>query len=236
MNKNTTLIGVIVAAVLIAGAVVYTNYTKCLESKQVLTNTISSQEAGEKLVEFVNKNLLKGQATASLIESLEDGDFYKIKFKVQEQEVEWRITKDGRFVFPDTIDLAEVKEPAEEIEKTEGNFSVSSDEVCKEGDKPIVYFFGSTGCPHCAWEHPIIEEAAAKFGDKISFHNNMDSKADEEVFGKYNSTGGIPTLVLGCKYYRVGSGESLGEKEEVKVLTGLICELTDNQPGDVCEK
>lgn len=235
MNKNTTLIGIIIAAVLIAGAVVYTNYTKCLECKQVSTNTISSQEAGEKLVEFVNKNLLDGQITASLIESLEDGDFYKINFEVQGQKVEWRITKDGRFVFPDTIDLTEVKELAEEIGKTEGNFSVSSDEVCKEGDKPIVYFFGSAGCLHCVWEHPIIEEVAAKFGDKISFHNNVDLEADEEVFSKY-STGGIPTLVLGCKYYRVGSGESLGEEEEAKILTSLICELTNNQPGDVCEK
>lgn len=235
MNNKTILIGLIMAGLLVAGAIVYTNYTKCLESKQVSTNIISSQEAGGKLMEFVNKNLLREQATASLIESLEEGDFYKIKFEVQGEEVEWRITKDGRFVFPNTIDLAEVKEPAEEIEKAEGNFSVSSDEVCKEEDKPIVYFFGSKGCPHCVWEHPIIEEAAAKFGDKISFHNNIDSEADEEVFSKY-STGGIPTLVLGCKYYRVGSGESLGEEEEAKILTNLICELTNNQPGDVCEK
>ena len=226
IKENLFIISVVVAGVLIAGAVVYTNYAN---------NTISSQEAGEKLVEFVNKNLLRGEDTAFLIESLEDGDFYKIKFKVQEQEVEWRITKDGRFVFPNTIDLTEVEELAEEIGKAEGNFSVSSDEICKEGDKPIVYFFGSTKCPHCVWERPIIEEVAAKFGDKISFHNNMDSEADKEVFSKY-SAGSVPTLVLGCKYYRVGSGESLGKEEEAKALTNLICELTNNQPDDVCEK
>ncbi len=235
MNNKTILIGLIMAGLLVAGAVVYTNYNKCSESKQVLTNAISSQEAGEKLVEFVNKNLLNGQITASLIESLEDGDFYKINFEVQGQKVEWRITKDGRFVFPNTIDLSEVKELAEEIEKAEGNFSVSSDEICREENKPIVYFFGSESCPHCFWEHPIIEEVAGKFGGKISFHNNMDSEADMDVFQRY-STGGIPTLVLGCKYYRVGSGESLGEEEEAKILTSLICKLTDNQPGDLCEK
>ncbi len=56
-----------------------------------------------------------------------------------------------------------------------------------------------------------------------------------EVFQKY-STGGIPTLVLGCQYYRVGSGETAGEEQEIKDLTGLICKLTNNQPAEICQE
>jgi hypothetical protein len=41
-------------------------------------------------------------------------------------------------------------------------------------------------------------------------------------------------LVLGCKYYRVGSGTSMGEDQEAKVLTALICDLTGNKPVDIC--
>ena len=48
IKENLLIISIVVAGVLIAGAVVYTNYAN---------NTISSQEAGEKLVGFVNKNL-----------------------------------------------------------------------------------------------------------------------------------------------------------------------------------
>ncbi len=209
-----------------------------MEEQSAGGTVLSSDEAAEKLLSFVNKNILRGRQTASLMESSEEAGFYKVRFEVEGQEVEWRITRDGRFIFPQVIDLAEVVEPAEETDKEVGNFSVSSDEVCREDGKPIVYFFGSESCPHCRWEHPIMEEVAEKFGDKISFHNNMDTdgtNADKEVFGKY-STGGIPTIVLGCKYYRVGSGESLGKEEEAGVLTDLICKLTDNKPSELCQK
>jgi len=237
VRENSFIVALIFVGILITGAIVYVNYNQCLENKKTPTsNVISSQEAAEKLINFVNKNLLNGQITASLIESVEDGDFYNVKFKVQEEEVNWKITKNGRFIFPNTIDLSQVKEPAKETGKGAGNFSISSDEICKEENKPIVYFFGMKSCPHCNWEHPIIEEVVAKFGNNISFHNNMDSENDMEIFSRYSSSGGVPTLVLGCKYYRVGSGENLGKDEEKKVLTNLICELTNNQPVEVCQK
>jgi len=63
----------------------------------------------------------------------------------------------------------------------------------------------------------------------------MDSDEDMDVFSKY-STGGIPTLVFGCKYYRVGAGTQSGEEQETKDLTALICKLTGSQPADVCEQ
>ena len=117
---------------------------------------------------------------------------------------------------------------------TIGNFIVSGDEICTENGKPIIYLFGSTFCPHCTWEHPIIEDVTSKFGGHVSFHDNINNPtADKEIFSKY-SPGHIPTIVLGCKYYRVGSGESIGKDQEVKDLTALICNLTNNKPADIC--
>ncbi len=123
------------------------------------------------------------------------------------------------------------------LSATIGNFSVTKDEICLEKGKPIIYFFGSSTCPHCSWEHPIMKRVAAKFSDKISFHNNMDNQADMEIFSKYSeiNQGGIPFLVFGCKYARVGSGENSGEKVEEQALTALICKLTDSQPEGVCK-
>jgi thiol-disulfide isomerase/thioredoxin len=232
MNK-TIPIAIIIVGVLIAGAVVYTNYTKCPEGASTEGQILSSQEAGEKMINFISDNLLQGEAAISLIEILEEKGLYKVKFDVDGEEVEWRITKDGQLIFPQVIDLAEFEPPAEETAQTIGNFLVSNDEVCKENGKPIVYFFGSEGCSYCKWEHPIMEEVAAKFEGEIAFHNNMDSKVDMDVFSKY-STGGIPTLVLGCKYYRVGAGTQSGEEKETEYLTALICKLTENKPADVC--
>lgn len=132
-----------------------------------------------------------------------------------------------------------VRQPQEEkvLGTTIGNFSLTEEEVCLEDGKPVVYFFGSERCPHCSWEHPIVEGVLASFEDQVSFHNNMDKpEADQEIWSKYSeiNRGAIPFLVLGCRYARVGSGEQLGEEEEEKILTALICKLTGEQPEEVC--
>lgn len=127
-------------------------------------------------------------------------------------------------------------EEVPQYETTVGDFSVLDEEVCTEDGKPIVYYFGSSGCPHCTWEHPIIQEVAEQFGDAISFHDLMDKQEEFDVFEKYlNINGGaIPFIVLGCKYVRVGSGERVGEEAEKAALTELICQLTNGGPSQVC--
>ncbi|MFH1451264.1 MAG: hypothetical protein ABIF89_01480, partial [bacterium] len=64
---------------------------------------------------------------------------------------------------------------------------------------------------------------------------NMDSTEDQEIFSQY-SDGSIPTIIVGCKYYRVGSGENLGEEKETNALRAIICKVTGNQPESVCSK
>lgn len=120
-----------------------------------------------------------------------------------------------------------------------GRFMKVENEVCQENGKPIVYFFGSSTCPHCSWEHPIFEKVVAKFGNLISFHNNMDEQdADQEIWQEYSQIhqNGIPFMILGCQYTQLGSGESAGEEAEEENLTALICKLTGGEPTAVCEE
>lgn len=232
ITKNLIPLAIVITGVCIAIAVIYINVGKCPSE-----NWLSSQEAANKALDFINQNILSGQATASLVDIVEENGLYKMKTKIGEEELDLYVSKDGKLLFPQAINLEETPtgQPTtqEEQKYTVGNFIISEDEVCRENEMPIIYFFGSKGCPHCTWEHPIVEKVAKDFEGYISFHNNMDSDADRDVFSKY-STGGIPTLVFGCKYYRVGSGEQIGEEEESKVLTALICKLTENQPLSVC--
>lgn len=134
-----------------------------------------------------------------------------------------------------TPEMLGEKEP--EYPKTIGNFLALEREVCFEDEKPIVYFFGHSGCPHCKWQEPVIKKVASKFGDLIAFHNNMDSQEDIDILEEYQEVnpGYVPFLVLGCKYVRVGSGELLGEEEETRALTAIICKLTDEKSEEVCE-
>lgn len=236
MTKNYIPLAILIAGILIAGAAIFVNQSGKPDSGNGdYSQVLSVEEAGEKVIDFINNNILQGRATASLLETLEENGLYKIKFNIEGQEIESYLTRDGKLFFPEAIKLDEIQEPISEKGFTIGDFSISNDEVCKENGKPIVYFFGSESCPYCTWEHPIIEEVAGKFGSEISFHNNMDSDADIDIFSKY-SAGGIPTLVLGCKYYRVGAGQQAGEEAETKNLTALTCKLTGNKPEGVCNE
>jgi len=236
INKIIIPLSIIAVGIIIAAAFVFVNQEKI---KGAALKELSAQQAAEKAINYVNENLLGQGLVASLIDVSDTGSIYKIRLKIGETEYDSYVTKDGRLLFTEQgIDLDKKQNNSEEIVKqkgtTIGNFSISEDEVCKENEKPIVYFFGSNSCPHCLWEHPIFEKVANNFEGYISFHNNMDSDKDTEVLTKY-STGGIPTLVLGCKYYRVGSGEQAGEEAESKNLTALFCKLTGEKPGDICE-
>jgi len=237
MNKKLFIpLAIILVGLLVAGVIAYTNFSKPSNQDETEGEIISLEEAGQKVISFINDNVLQGQSTASLIESLERDGLYEVKFEVEGEQVNWYITKNGSSIFPQIIDLKEfesIPKPAEETGKTTGNFSVSNDEICLEDEKPVIYFFGSESCPHCSWERPIIEEVASKFEGYISFHNNTNAENDMDIFQKY-STGGVPTLVLGCKYYRVGSGENAGAEQESADLTKLICELTNNQLTEIC--
>ena len=226
---------IVIAGLLVAGAVYIT--TKDKAGKEI-PGILSSQQAADKAINYINTTLLASGTAASLLNVSDQNGIYKFQLKIGDQQYDSYVTKDGQLLFTQAINIGEkassTQDTAKETGSTIGNFSVSQDEVCKENEKPIVYFFGSNSCPHCLWEHPIFEKVANNFEGYISFHNNMDSDKDTEVLAKY-STGGIPTVILGCKYYRVGSGEQAGETEETKNLTALFCKLTGEKPAEICE-
>ena len=233
-NKFLVPAAIFAAGLLIAGALLFVNKDKLL--------LLSDQEAAAKVIEYIDGSIVSqgGTEKATLNSITEEKAVYKINFNVGQQVYDMYVSKDGKYLFPGGYDMTITPQGAEsqtqaEEEKivTIGNFTLSNQEICKENGKPIVYFFGSQSCPHCQWEDPIMKEVMSKFGENIVFKNNMDTNNDTDIFAKY-STGGIPTLVLGCRYSRVGSGESIGPQEEAKVLTALACRLTENQPADVC--
>lgn len=133
--------------------------------------------------------------------------------------------------------------PVPSYPQTIGNFLVTDNEVCLEEGKPLVYFFGSSTCPHCEWEKPIAKKVFDEFKNEITYHENYDSQADAEVFQKYSdiNPGYIPFLVLGCKYVRIGAGENLGKDDaesktlEEEALKVILCKVTGGKPGSVCD-
>ncbi|MDD3170661.1 MAG: thioredoxin family protein [Candidatus Paceibacterota bacterium] len=198
-------------------------------------NVQISQSAVDKAMKYINDYLLGGGSSASLSKVYEEGNpYYKIEIDIAGNTYPSYVSSDGKYLFAN--EPYEIPEFIEnEIKTVDGNFKeVVGADICSENGKPIVYFFGSASCSHCAWEKPVLQEVVKSFGDKISYHENIDTNTDQDVFEKY-SNGSFPTLVLGCRYYRLGSGEADGEQAEKEALTKLICSLTQNQPEGICE-
>ena len=233
-EQNSIVLILLIACGILGGGLLYSQLSLKEEVNLTFNNLISESKAREIGLAYINESLLPvGIEAVSSGEVTEEKGLYKFKIEVADEEFFAYISKDGEILFPQGINVEKAEKEAEEAE-ARGNFQVSEDELCLEDGKLTIYFFSSETCPHCSWEKPIIEKVVEKFGDYVSFHNNIGIGEDMEIFEKY-STGGVPTLVLGCKYFRVGSGENLGEEKEEEVLTSLICELTGNQPSNICQ-
>lgn len=122
---------IIVIALLVAGGFFYKNYFR-------QGRVLSSQEAGEKAIAYINEKMLEG-ATASLIDVAEEGGVYKIHLKIGEMEYDSYITKDGKFLFPEGINLEKAPQVAGEQAKPE--------EV-PQTDRPEVVLFVMSFCPY----------------------------------------------------------------------------------------
>jgi thiol-disulfide isomerase/thioredoxin len=201
-------------------------------------------------VEYVNKYLLESGYTAKLdkIETERTAPFQKITLDVNGSKYASYVSVDGKYLYAqEPINIS--KAPSSSSSSTssgqemtqkaatdvEGSFKeITEVDVCKENEKPIIYFFGSSTCPHCKWEEPILKSVINQFGDAVSYHENIDSETDIDVFNKYSS-GSVPALIIGCKYYRIGSGEGSGEETEKADLTKVICRATGNLPASLCK-
>lgn len=204
----------------------------------------SPEKVVSKAVDYINKYLVD-QGVVAKLDKIENEkiNLQKITLDVSGQKFASYVSLDGKYLFTQgPIDISTPPASSNNPEMTqkeatevEGAFKEIKDvEVCKENDKPIIYFFGSSTCLHCDWEEPILKSVIEQFGSAISYHENIDSQTDQDVFFKYSS-GSVPLLVVGCKYYRNGSGEGIGEVAEKDALKKVICRATGNLPADICK-
>ncbi|MDD4531707.1 MAG: thioredoxin family protein [Candidatus Pacebacteria bacterium] len=209
------------------------------------TTFAPSKKPVNSAVEYINKYLLQSGMTAKLdkIETERTAPFQKVSLDINGQKFFSYVSVDGKYLYAqEPIDISKAPDggtgpemSSKEAVEVEGSFKeIKEVEVCKENDKPIVYFFGSSTCPHCEWEEPILKSVIQEFGDAVAYHENIDTETDIDVFSKYSS-GGVPTLVIGCKYYRNGSGEAIGEVAEEEALRKVICRATGNLPASICQ-
>lgn len=139
MNKFVLPTAIIIAALIIGGVLIYGSVNKiCLGQGDILT----AQEAGEKAINFINQNILQGQAVASLTNIIEEEGFYKLTVDINGQEITAYVTRDGKFLFPEAINLDE--------QPPSSNLPVEGDPVLGNPDAPVTIIeFSEFQCPFC---------------------------------------------------------------------------------------
>jgi foldase protein PrsA len=126
-------------------------------------------------------------------------------------------------------------------------FSLRAGEVCRENGKPVVRMYSTTWCPHCNWVKDTFDSTMKEYVDRglivarhwqvdteddtlTSFKEDFMPQTEKAVYQDFNPSGGVPTFVFGCTYYRIGTGfekedDLAAEKREfVAVIEKLLAE------------
>ena len=139
MNKKIIPISIIVAGILIVGALLFINQEKI---KEMTSGKASADAIANEAIKYINENLIAPGVVASLVNVTDTGSVYKIHLKVEQEgnslgEFDSYVTKDGQLLFPEGYDMKqslaqENNETPTEVPKT---------------DTPDVKLFVMSFCP-----------------------------------------------------------------------------------------
>lgn len=141
ISRFSIPIAIVIAGILIASAFIYINRGKV---RVISEKELSAQEIAQKAIDYINKNKDKvsGGLSASLVNVSEEGEIYKIRLKIGDNEYDSYVTKDGKFLFPQGYNLEK------EIKKEETPSKSESNDQIPKSDFPDVKLFVMSYCPY----------------------------------------------------------------------------------------
>jgi len=163
-------VAVIMLALLIAS--IFTSGFQFGATGAAVADPLSEDEATTKAVDFINTNLLAdGGVTATLVGTEDRGDLYEVKLTILGQPYSSYITKDGRLLFPQGIDLLNAPDAPPTGAQAAPIVDVSADDDAMKGDEnaPVTIIeFSDFQCPFCARFYtdtlPELDEKYIKTG------------------------------------------------------------------------
>ncbi len=178
---------------------------KAVETKDKTdTTAISKDVAAKKALNLINNVILQGQATAKLVSSKKDGNFYVLSLDISGNSLESYVTLDGKLLFPQAIDLTQdITKVAPPVKpKTKVSVDATGEPYLGKKDAPVtIVVFDDFECPYCArfetgaWpsiKKNYIDTGKVKFvymNFPLGFHKNAQKAAEaSECAFKFDST------------------------------------------------
>ena len=169
----------IIFGILFAVSLIY-NITNA--SGNTSGSNINPNEISAKTVDYLNKNVLNGQATAKIDSITEKAGLYNVQLDISGRKFDSYVTKDGKLLFPQAIDLE--APPAEQ--------QAASQQPAQQGypktDKPNVKMFVMSFCPFGQQAENGLGPALATLGDTVELEPHF------VIYSNYG--GGGPNFCL----------------------------------------
>lgn len=164
-NKNLIPLTVLIAGFLIAGAIIYSGNGKNIINDIINKTTKEevSPKITEKVINYINKNILAGRATASVKETVKENGLYKMVIKINEEEYPIYISPDGKILFLQGINLEEDLSFQKEGNSGEANQGITKTE------KPDVKIFVMSYCPYGLQAEKMFLPVYDLLKEKVNF-------------------------------------------------------------------
>lgn len=160
--KNQYTIGIVIGIIIasVVGGLIYGMVSAKEQSSWLPENKITDTAKA-----FINTNLVQqGEATVKVVGK--EGDLYKLEVSYNGQKIDSYITKDGKRLFPQSLEVV-TKETDKNDAGSKSNNAVN--EVAKKSDKPAVELFVMSHCPYGTQIEKGIIPVVEKLGNKIDF-------------------------------------------------------------------
>jgi hypothetical protein len=133
---------------------------------------IGIDEAKAKSEDFINNFLMPSGSKATITETSEEYDLYKMKIDIgSESPVESYVSKDGKLFFPQAINMEKTGQETANTDSAQNTPATPTD--IPKNDKPVVELFVMSYCPYGTQIEkgmlPVIEALGNKIDFKLKF-------------------------------------------------------------------
>ena len=147
-DKNLIIKVLLVLCLVLAGALIYS------QSSMFKTSASTKEDVVDKALDYINKNFSMG-AEANLTGDIEEEEgLYKFQVEVEGQKFFSYVTKNGKLLFPQGIDL---EEEVATSQSGEGETPKTCEDIPKK-DKPVLEAFVVSYCPFGTQMERILSE------------------------------------------------------------------------------
>ncbi|OGZ85558.1 MAG: hypothetical protein A2599_01240 [Candidatus Staskawiczbacteria bacterium RIFOXYD1_FULL_39_28] len=234
MDKNTIMSAIAVVGVVVAGALIYVNSNPNFAFSSVLGFGSSGQKIAQKSVDYINnKGLSQTPATLSGTASSEYG-LIKFKIKIGDQEFDSYATKDGKFLFPQAIDISgnEADGGANNQNATAPTSKTPEEAAAaiRKTDKPMLEAYVVSRCPFGLQMQRVMANALAGAPDlgkymKVMYMGSVssDGKNITAMHGEAEATENLRQICI-------------REEQPAKYWSYVSCQMKSAGTEVSCEK